>query len=213
MQLVEKYRPKRLGQVAGQDAIVRKLRAIMGRPNFDRGMFYLEGRTGTGKTSIARAIANELDAAPGWGITELDGSDCTVDSVRALDERARLTGLFADEWQVWIVNECHAMTSKAVQAWLTLLERWPRHWLVIFSTTENAEDLYGGFSQPFTDRCLCFRLTNQGLCKTFAKLAQRIASREGLNGRQLADYETLAKDCRNSMRAMLQKIEAGDMLA
>ncbi len=213
MQLVEKYRPKRLGQVAGQAAVVKKLRAIMRRPNFDRGMFYIEGRTGTGKTSIARAIANELGAARGWGITELDGSDCTVDSVRELDDRARLTGLFADQWQVWIVNECHAMTAKAVQAWLTLLERWPRHWLVIFSTTEERTDLYGGFSQPFTDRCLCFRLTNQGLCKTFAKLGQKIASREGLNGRQLEDYEKLAKDCRNSMRAMLQKIEAGDMIA
>ena len=143
----------------------------------------------------------------------MDGSDCTVDSVRGLDDRARLTGLFADQWQVWIVNECHAMSAKAVQAWLTLLERWPRHWLVVFTTTEDGADLYGGFARPFTDRCLCFRLTNQGLCKTFAKLAHKIASREGLNGRALDDYEKLAKDCRNSMRAMLQKIEAGDMLA
>ncbi len=213
MQLVEKYRPKRLGQVAGQAAVVKKLRAIMQRSAFDRGMFYIEGRTGTGKTSIARAIANELGAAPGWGITELDGSDCTVDSVRELDDRARLTGLFADQWQVWIVNECHSMTAKAVQAWLTLLERWPRHWLIIFTTTEESTDLYGGFGQQFTDRCLCFRLTNQGLCKTFARLGQKIATREGLNGRELADYEKLAKDCRNSMRAMLQKIEAGDMIA
>ena len=213
MQLVEKYRPKRLGQVAGQDAVVKKLRAVMGRPNFDRGMFYLEGRTGTGKTSIARAIANELGASAGWGITELDGSDCTVDSVRELDDRARLTGLFADQWQVWIVNECHCMTAKAVQAWLTLLERWPKHWLVIFTTTEEREDLYGGFSQPFTDRCLCFRLTNQGLCKIFARLGQRIAMREGLDGRPIEDYEKDVKACRNSMRAHLQHIEAGNMIA
>ena len=185
----------------------------MRRPGFDRGMFYIEGRTGTGKTSIARAIANELGAAPGWGITELDGSDCTVDSVRILSEQAYLTNLYADQWRVWIVNESHCMTTKAVQAWLTVLERWPKHWLVIFTTTEESTDLYGGFSQPFTDRCLCFRLTNQGLCKTFAKLGQKIANREGLNGRELEDYEKLAKDCRNSMRAMLQKIEAGDMIA
>jgi len=197
--------------VIGQDAVIRKLRALIRRPDFDRAALYFEGRTGVGKTSIARALANELGAT-GWAYTEIDGDKCDVAAVRDLDAQTRAAGLFADQWRVFVVNECHVLKPRAVAAWLTLLERIPRRWLIVFTTTEDSADLYGGFHQAFTDRTLAFRLTNQGLAERFARLAHRIAQREGLNGKAPAAYMGLAKNCRNSLRAMLSRIEAGEML-
>ena len=213
--LVDKYRPRRLSQVIGQDKIIKQLRAVIGRSGYDGGALWIEGPTGTGKTSIAQAIATELDCEPGSVFyEELDGDKCNVESVRALDDKAMRSGhgLFREQWRVVIVNESHSMTARAVQAWLTLLERLPDKWLVIFTTTEDSSGLFGGFSTPFLDRCLCFRLTNQGLCEKFARLAHRIATREGLNGHPLEAYQGLVKKSHNSMRSTLQKIQAGKML-
>lgn len=213
--LAEKYRPKRLAQVVGQNKVVRALSRLIHAGGFDRGAFWLEGPTGTGKTSIAQAVARELGAEPGsWQYEEMDGDKCNVDAVRDLDEKAARSGhgLFAHEWRIWIVNEAHSMTPKAVQAWLTLLERLPKRWLVIFTTTESTRDLFGNFTQPFIDRTISFRLTNQGLCEKFARLAYRVAAREGLNGQPAEKYKRLVQDNHNSLRGVYVAIEKGAML-
>ncbi len=228
MELYRKYRPRRLRQVVGQERVTRRIEAIIRRRGFDRGAFWLEGPSGTGKTTIAQAVARELGALRGdpgpvsFTYTELDGDRCSVEAVRELDEYVRGAVLWDDRWQVTVVNEAHAMTARAVQAWLTLLEKLPRRWLVIFTTTESLEalgrhakeerTLFGTFAGPFRSRVIRFKLTNQGLAPRFARLAHRIACREGLNGRPADAYLRLVQECRNNMREVPQRIEAGEML-
>ena len=70
----------------------------------------------------------------------------------------------------------------------------------------------GGYPEALS-RCIEIQLSRRGLAEPFAERAREIAQREGLDGRPIGDYLRLAKDCRNNMRAMLQRIEAGDLLA
>jgi hypothetical protein len=55
-------------------------------------------------------------------------------------------------------------------------------------------------------------LARRDLSKPFAARVHEIATNEGLNGRPVKDYVRLAQTHRNNMRAMLQSVEAGEML-
>jgi DNA polymerase-3 subunit gamma/tau len=218
MQLCEKYRPRTWEQFIGQPKIVARVRAMVERADFGDGSgaaFLFSGPTGTGKTTLAQIISRAVGVYPGpaWNYIELDGDKCNAETVRALDDRASRCTLFDGAWKVFIVNEFHAMTSKAVQAWLTLLERLPARWLVVFTTTEKLDaDLFGNFTAPFASRCTVFQFTNQALCEVFAARAREIATAEGLNGQPIERYVKLVKKHQNSMRAVLQAIDAGEMI-
>jgi len=211
MQLYEKYRPKSLDEFIGQPKIKKQLQAMMSRDSWDRDALWLQGPSGTGKTSlawiVAKAKANEFD------IEELDGDKCNVQAVRELERSLNLTSMFGD-WKVVIVNEAHAMSRQAVQAWLTLLERLPRHRIIIFTTTEPLrDDVFGSFSKPFESRCKVFTFTNQGLAQDMATRAKAIAHAESLDGQPDAKYLRLVQDCKNNMRLVLQRIDACEMMA
>ena len=208
--LYEKYRPKTLEEFIGQPKITSAIERIMDRPGWDKDTFWIQGPSGTGKTSlawiVARQVANDFD------IIELDGDKCNVESVRGLEQTLCLSSMFGG-WRVVIVNEAHSMTTKAIQAWLTLLERLPKHILIIFTTTEPLqENLFGNFSGPFGSRCKVFTFTNQGLAQAMAQRAKEIAQAENLDGQPIQRYVRLVQECRNNFRAVLQKIDSCEMM-
>lgn len=211
LMLHEQYRPKCWDDFAGNDKVVKRLRAVIERPNYTGGAFWIDGPSGIGKTSLAWLIAGSLGVSE-FDCEEIDGDGCSVDRVRALSESLRFRSLTGG-FRAVIVNEAHAMTARAVQAWLTLLERLPVKVVVIFTTTQGrTESLFGDFDDPLKSRCLQFSLSSYGIADAFAARAQMIAQREGLDGQPIAKYKRLVSDCRNNLRAVLGEIEAGNML-
>lgn len=209
MKLSDKYRPQTWGEFLGQEKAVVKVRRITERPGFDGDAFWIVGPSGCGKTSMAWIIARQF--ADPLDIIELDGEACAIDAVRKAADAMQYTTL-SGRFRVWIVNEAQAMTPKAVQAWLTILDPLPRRTIVIFTTTEDSADLFGQFEGPFRSRCKAIPFTNQGLAQVFAEKARSIAITEGLDGKPEAAYVRLVQKCKNNLRAVLNEIESGDML-
>ena len=72
-QWVEKYRPKKLNEVIGQDEAIEKIKSFLKKFSIGKGKkaIILEGPPGVGKTTLAYVISNEMDSE----IFELNASD------------------------------------------------------------------------------------------------------------------------------------------
>jgi replication-associated recombination protein RarA len=189
--LYEKYRPRTLEEVVGQDRAVAQVRALLARGIGGRAV-WLSGPSGSGKTTLARIIARSI--ADDYMVTELDSADqLTVSELERWAESMYLSGM-GKGGRALIVNEAHGLRRDIIRRLLGVLERLPAHVVVIFTTTKDGQEaLFDDYDDagPLLSRCLRVTLTNQGLAKAFAERFQVIAQTEGLDGQPLTAYVKL----------------------
>ena len=152
--LYRRYRPRRFGELRGQDHIVRALRnsVVNGR----EGQAYLfSGPRGTGKTTTARILAKVLnctapaegepccecdscravEAGTSYDVIELDAASYNgVDDMRELIERSSLAT--PGRHRVYILDEVHMLSKAAEAALLKTLEEPPEHVVFVLATTD-----------------------------------------------------------------------------
>ncbi len=211
-QLYEQYRPATWADVIGQDRAIQKIHALARRGLTGRA-YWITGKSGTGKTTIARLLAAEI--ADDFGIVEMDASGVTAGGIREMEMGLRTYSLGKGGRAV-IINEAHGLRKDAVRQLLVTLERLPGHSSIIFTTTNDGQDsLFEGMddASPLLSRCIEIQLARRDLARAFAKRAREIAVKEGLDGQPIAQYVKLANDCKANFRAMLMAVESGDMLA
>lgn len=139
--LYRQYRPLSLDQVIGQTSIVQSLKTALKTGDFHHSYIFT-GPRGTGKTSIARIFAHEINHFPYTledsylDIIEIDAASFTgVDHIRELREKAIIAPT-EGQYKIYILDEVHMLSKNAFNALLKIIEEPPAHVIFIFATTE-----------------------------------------------------------------------------
>ena len=132
--LAIKYRPKTFSEVVEQTAI-KQILLYQLKTCSTKNCYLFTGGAGTGKTTCARILANDINGGKGLPI-EIDGaSNNGVENVRDIIENAKFKSLTA-EYKIYIIDECHMLSTGAWNAMLKLVEEPPVKTMFIFCTTD-----------------------------------------------------------------------------
>lgn len=132
--LAVKYRPKTFEDVVEQQAIKDILTDQIKTGTFQHSYLFC-GPAGCGKTTAARIFANDINEGKGNPIEVDAASNNGVDNVREIIDGARRKSLDS-EYKVYIIDECHMLSTGAWNAMLKLLEEPPKTTVFIMCTTD-----------------------------------------------------------------------------
>ena len=216
-----KYRPMTFDDVVGQEHVVRTLKHAIENGRIANAYLFV-GPRGIGKTTTSRIFAKALNCLNPNGaepcgkcencvqiaegrsldVMELDGaSHNKVEDVRPIIEAVQFKPA-ASKYKIFIIDECHMLSTAAWNALLKTLEEPPPYVKFIFATTEGDKVL-----ATIVSRCQRFDLhriqTNQ-----IVDRLKFICGKEGFS----ADDDALLAIARGAEGGMRDALSSLDQL-
>lgn len=196
--LATKYRPQEFSEVVQQSSIVKILTRQLELNEF-KNAYLFAGASGCGKTTCARIFANMINQGAGSPI-EIDGaSNNGVDNVKNIIRSAQERSIDS-KYKIYIIDECHSLTSQSWQAFLKCLEEPPTYTIFIFCTTDPQK-----IPETIKNRVQRYTFNRISVDKIRERLAY-ICREEGFsNFEESIDY--LAKISEGGMRTAISYLD------
>ncbi len=210
----QKYRPNNLDELVGQKFISITLKQALLTKKIAPAYLF-NGPRGTGKTSSARIFAKSLNCqafdqptitpcckcdlcrqitdGSALDIIEIDAASNTgVENIREIIERARFAPTQA-RWKVYVIDECHMLSTAASNALLKTIEEPPSRVVFILATTNPERVL-----NTIKSRCQKFDFRRISPSDIFQHLSE-IAEKESIKY-EVQALKMIAKRSNGGMR-------------
>jgi len=210
----QKYRPNNLDELVGQKFISITLKQALLTKKIAPAYLF-NGPRGTGKTSSARIFAKSLNCqafdqptitpcckcdlcrqitdGSALDIIEIDAASNTgVENIREIIERARFAPTQA-RWKVYVIDECHMLSTAASNALLKTIEEPPSRVVFILATTNPERVL-----NTIRSRCQKFDFRRISPSDIFQHLSE-IAEKESIKY-EVQALKMIAKRSNGGMR-------------
>ncbi|MBR4987754.1 MAG: replication factor C small subunit [Methanocorpusculum sp.] len=204
---IEKYRPKTLDEVSGQQEIVERLKTYAAAKSLPHLLF--TGTAGIGKTTCAVALAREMFGDT-WSMNfrELNASDERgIDVVRTqIKQFARTSPLGDAEFKILFLDEADALTNDAQAALRRTMENYAETCRFILSCNYSSKII-----DPIQSRCAIYRfrpLTEDAVREEM----DRIAKAEGIVIEEDA-YQAITYVAQGDMRKAINALQGAAIVA
>lgn len=167
--LSEKYRPKVFADIIGQEENIKVIKTVLEKGDTDNFLFY--GPAGTGKTSTAFVIKNEMD----YEFFDFNASDDRgIDFIRGKIKDITRIGTINGKKKVIFLDEADQLSRDAQPSLRRIMEDYTENNIFILSVN-NPHNLI----EPLVSRCIVLnfsKLKNEDL----SKIADNVINSEGL---------------------------------
>ncbi len=207
--LAERYMPTKIAEFIGLDKAKKILSKFANNPYPSAWLFV--GPSGTGKTCMGLALANELPAE----LHHVPAKQCTLETVESVCRQCHYSPRQPDNWKpvkfhLVLVDEADQMSYPAQLAFLSKLDATAFPPNTIFVFTCNATD---NLEKRFMSRVRTIEFSSYGLAQELAGMLSSIWDRETGNTAEKPNFARIVKDSTNNIRDALMGLELELMAA
>ncbi len=202
--LTEKYRPRTFDGFVGLDKPRKVMKKLAENP-FPSAWLFI-GSSGTGKTTLALALADAIPAE----LHHIPSQECNLENIERVRRTCQYVPMQGKRFHLVLVDEADRMTDGAQVSLLSKLDstNFPPNTIFIFTCNDSTR-----LEPRFLSRLSVLEFSSYGIAKDAAELLAKIWDAETDNPVDRPNFARIVKESNNNVRESINRLQVEIMMA